>query len=131
MAFASQGPYSLEELQVMPGSYEAFSSYNDFVKGATTGVIGKRFGGAGQGYQYHHIVTQGGDANEDNIPPEQLQNTDNIIVLPTLLHEIVNAEYLQPKERTNMSLYQWVQTQSYEEQREEGFKILRELHILK
>jgi hypothetical protein len=94
------------------------------------GVLGKRFGAAGDGNQYHHIITQGG-ANEDNIPPEQLQNTDNIIRLPTLLHEAVSAEYLQPKEGTNMTVYQWLQTQPYEVQREEGLKILRELHILK
>ena len=84
----------LEALQMLSNGHEEFASYGDFIKGELTlDVISKMFGRAGDGYQYHHIVTQGG-ANEDNISPEQLQNTDNIIRLPTLLHEAVNAEYL-------------------------------------
>ena len=54
-------------------------SYYQFLKGELNlELIVKRFGGAGDGNQYHHIVTQGGQ-NQDNIPPERLQNTDNII----------------------------------------------------
>ncbi len=30
-----------------------------------------------------------------------------------------------------MNMYQWLQTQPYDVHREEGVKILRELHILK
>lgn len=93
-------------------------------------LMAKRFGSAGDGYEYHHIVPQGG-ANAVNIPPEQLQNTDNIIRIPTLLHEAVNQAYAQTKEGTNMTRYDWIQTQPYEVQREEGLKILRELHIIK
>ena len=58
--------------------------------------------------------------------PEQLQNTDNIIRLPTLLHEAVNAEYLKPQLDTNMTKYQWLRTQPYDVQREEGLRILRD-----
>ena len=65
------------------------------------------------------------------IPPEQLQNTDNVIPLPTLLHEAVNAEYSSRWKDTNMTRYEWLQTRPYDVQREEGLKILRELHILK
>jgi hypothetical protein len=94
-------------------------------------VLAKRFGPAGDGQQYHHIVTQGG-ANPDNISAEQLQNTDNVIRLPTLLHEAVNAEYSKLlQDGTGMTMYQWLQTQSYYVQREEGLKILRRLNILK
>jgi hypothetical protein len=92
--------------------------------------MAKRFGGAGDGNQYHHIVTQGG-ANADNLSPQQLQNTDSIIRLPTLLHEVVNDEYLGPSPDPNMNMYEWLQTQSYDVQREEGLRILRDLHILK
>jgi hypothetical protein len=128
--FASKGSHSLEELQVSSNGYQEFSSYGDFVKGdPMLNVIAKRFGGAGDGYQYHHIVTQGG-ANEDNILPEQLQNTDNIIRLPTLLHEAVNAAYLKESPDANMNMYQWLQTQPYEVQREIGLEILRDLNIL-
>jgi hypothetical protein len=113
-------------------NYEEFSSYGDFIKDAAyiaIALIVKRFGGAGSGNQYHHIVTQGG-ANT-KISPEQLQNTDNVIPLPTLLHEAVNAVYSRQWENTNMTRYEWLQTQPYDVQREEGLKILRELHILK
>lgn len=93
-------------------------------------LLAKRFGPAGDGQQYHHIVTQGG-ANSDNISAELLQNTDNIIRLPTILHEAVNAAYLDSSPDPNMNMYQWLQTQPYEVQREEGLKILRNLHIVK
>ena len=75
--------------------YEEFAIMPFLKVGASPDYMEKRFGGAGAGFQYHHIVTQGG-VNTDIIPPEQLQNTDNIIILPTLLHEEVNDEYLKP-----------------------------------
>ena len=131
--FAKQGPHSFEDLQVSSSDYEEFSSYRDFIKGdLTEEAMVEKFGGAGDGCQYHHIVTQGG-ANADNIPVEQLQNTDNIIRLPTLLHEAVNGEYLKSApDGSGMNIYQSrLQTQPYEIQREEGLKILRQLSILK
>lgn len=128
--FASKGPYSLEELQMLSNGYKEFASYGDFIKGELTpDAVAKMFGSAGDGYQYHHIVTQGG-ANEDNISPEQLQNTDNIVRLPTLLHEAVNGAYSRGKDGTTMTMYEWLQTQPYDVQREEGLKILRQLYIL-
>jgi hypothetical protein len=127
--FVKHGPYSLDELQVS-SDYEEFSSYGDFIKDAAyIALLVKRFGDAGSGNQYHHIVTQGG-ANT-KIPAELLQNTDNVIPLPTLLHEAVNADYSSRWENTNMTKYEWIQTQPYDVQREEGLKILRKLHILK
>jgi hypothetical protein len=76
-------------------------------------------------------VTQGG-TNAANIPPEQLHNTENVIRLPTLLHEQVNAEYQRPAEDgSGRTVYEWLQTKSYEFQREYGLKVLRKLHILK
>jgi hypothetical protein len=94
-------------------------------------LAAKWIGPAGDGSQYHHIVTQGG-ANGDNILAAQLQNTDNIIILPTLLHEIVSDEYLKPSpDDASITLYQWLQTEPYDVQREVGLNILRELHILK
>lgn len=128
--FVKHGLYSLEELQVS-GDYEEFSSYGDFIKDALClEFLAKRFGSAGSGNQYHHIVTQGG-VNEINIPAQQLHNTNVIIPLPTLLHEAVNGEYSKGREGTNMTEYEWLQTQPYDVQREEGLRILRNLHILK
>jgi|GEM_PF-3734758 len=110
--------------------HPGYVRYGDFIKDAAyLALLVKRFGGAGSGNQYHHIVTQGGANNK--IPAERLQNTDNIIPLPTLLHEAVNGEYSKLRQGTNMTEYQWLQTQPYDVQREEGLKILRRLHILK
>jgi hypothetical protein len=118
-------------LQISSSDYEEFSSYDQFAKGELSpDQMAKRFGGAGDGYQYHHIVTQGG-ANGRNLSPQQLHNTDNILILPTLLHEVVSDEYLEPSSDPNMNLYQWLQTQPYHVQRERGLRILRDLHILK
>jgi hypothetical protein len=130
--FIKAGPHSIEDLQVSSSDYEEFSNYDQFLKvGSNPDQMAKRFGSAGAGNQYHHIVTQGG-ANADKIPPEQLQNTENIIILPTLLHEAVNDEYLKPApDGSKRTLYEWLQTQPYDIQREFGLKILRELHILK
>jgi hypothetical protein len=54
-------------------------------------------------------------------------------LLPGLatVHEAVNGAYLRDSQNPNMNMYQWLQTQPYDVQREEGLKILRELHILK
>jgi hypothetical protein len=129
--FVKKGPHSLDNLQVSSSDYEEFSNYGQFVKGELSlDQMAKRFGGAGDGYQYHHIVTQGA-ANADNLSPQQLQNTDNIIRLPRLLHEAVNDEYLGPSPDPDMSMYQWLQTQPYDVQYEIGLRILRNLHILK
>jgi hypothetical protein len=131
--FVKKGPRTLAELQVSSDSYEEFSSYNQFLKtDLSQAELVKRFGRAGDGYEYHHIVTQGGE-NASNIPPNQLQNTDNIIRLPKLLHEEVSAEYFREfaPDESGRSLYEWLQTQPYEVQRERGLRILRELHILK
>lgn len=131
--FIKKAPHTLEELQVRsPLGYEEFSRYDQFIKSVPEEEdLSKRFGPAGDGYQYHHIVTQGGK-NGDKIPPAQLQNTDNIVRLPTLLHEAVSAEYSKPapNDKTK-TLYEWLQDQPYSVQREEGLRILRKLRILK
>ena len=129
--FVKEGPHSLEDLKITSSDYQEFSGYDQFVKGELSpNQMAKRFGGAGDGNQYHHIVTQGG-ANASNFFPQQLQNTDNIIILPTLLHEVVSDEYFKRSPDPNMNLYQWLQTQPYDVQRETGLGILRDLRILK
>ena len=66
--FVKQGLHNLEDLQVSPDGYEQFSSYDQFYKNELSQeLMAKRFGAAGDGHQYHHIVTQGG-SNADNIP---------------------------------------------------------------
>jgi hypothetical protein len=54
-----------------------------------------------------------------------------MIPLPSLLHEAVNAEYQRKNPGTGMSLRNWLKTQPFDVQREEGLKVLRKLGILK
>jgi hypothetical protein len=130
--WASAGPRSIEQLRVEPqqGKTE-FPNTDEFKKGELDQEdLAKIYGGAGDGMEYHHIVPQGG-ANAENIPPEKLHSVANIVKLPKLVHEAVSAEYNKIKEGTGMTVYQWMQTQPYERQLEEGMKILRDLNILK
>lgn len=83
------------------------------------------------GYDDHHIVTQGGK-NGQNIPQELLQSPENIVRIPTILHEGINAEYFKASEvDPSMTVYQWLQTQPFDVQYEEGIKIMQKLDIIK
>lgn len=56
--FVKDGPHTLEDLQVSSDDYEEFSSYDEFYKTEfSLELLAKRFGPAGDGQQYHHIVT--------------------------------------------------------------------------
>ncbi len=127
--FAQSGPHRLEELMVAE-SGEGFSAYDAFLKCEEEDPLEKRFGPAGDGYQYHHIAEAG--INEGAIPISRLQSTDNIIRIPTLLHEEISAAYGRsaPTAR-NMSLRQWLKGQSYQMQYDYGLNVMRELGILR
>jgi hypothetical protein len=128
--FVQLGPHRLEELQVA-ADREAFSSYKAFYKyDRLDDWLEKRFGPAGEGQQYHHIVEQG--PNADSISAIQLQSTENIIRLPTLLHEEVSAVYGKAApEAPGMTLRQWLREKPYEFQYQYGLKVLRDLAILR
>lgn len=133
--FVSKAPYSLDDLRVSQ-DFESFSSHEAFVKDFPTieEWLVKRFGPAGPGYQYHHIVEQGGE-NEKNIPAEQLHNTDNMIFIPTLVHEAINAKMydkVSPElDKTDLTYREWLPKQPYSVQRAAGIHIMRELGIIK
>ncbi len=96
----------------------SFESLSDFIK---------RFGAAGDGYIYHHIVEQ-----SSRFPASVIQNTDNIVRIPLLLHEEVNSCYMQTcPECQGRSVREWLRTQSLETNREKGLQILRDVGILK
>ena len=75
--FVSKGPRSPEDLVMSPED-ESFASYLDFKKED----LAKRFGPAGDGYQYHHIVEQ---SAEGDVSASEVQSTRNIVGIPTLL----------------------------------------------
>jgi hypothetical protein len=83
--FVQKGPYSLEQLRVSSDE-KAFSSFSEFKKID----LGKYFGPADDGYEYHHIVEQSASGS---IPKSELQSTTNIVRIPRLLHEEINGEY--------------------------------------
>jgi hypothetical protein len=128
--FVKTGPHTLEELQVST-EFEGFSNPQAFAKLIFEEEIAeKRFGPAGDGYDYHHIVWKGGE-NTNNIPNELINSTENMIRVPRLLHEAITEAYGQIREGTGMTEREWMDTQPYEVQREEGLKIMRKLGIIR
>ncbi len=86
IAFAEKGPQTLEDL-VVDQTQVSFSSYSAFLKID----LDKRYGSAGDGYQYHHVVEQG--PNAALFGQDMMQSTSNIVKIPTLVHESVSAIY--------------------------------------
>ncbi len=124
--FASKGPYTLEQLRVSPND-EEFPTFDAFKK---IDDLGKRFGPAGDGYEYHHIVEQNA---EGNIPATELNSTRNIIRIPKLLHEEINSEYSRIPENAaeRTSLRGSLQDALFEKRWEEGLKAMRRVGFLK
>jgi|SRR6185437_1798270 hypothetical protein len=128
--FIKNGPFDLATLQV-DDTKESFSSFDAFKKVfPLIGELSKRFGSF-PGIEYHHMVEQGGE-NEKNFAPEQLHNTDNIVMLPKMIHQVVNGEYSkQSPEDPKLTVREWLQKQPYEKQREHAITTLQKLGILK
>jgi hypothetical protein len=124
-AFVQEGPQTLESLQ-MSTDYQPFSSFNAFKKD----LLGKYFGAAGDGYEYHHIVEQGGKGL-DNLPAGLMDSTENVVKIPRLLHEEISAEYGKLYQGTGKTLRDWLSTQPYEVRRAEGIAVMRRLGIIK
>jgi hypothetical protein len=112
--FVEAGPQTLESLQ-MSTDYQPFSSFNAFKKD----LLGKFFGAAGDGYEYHHIVEQGG-AGLDDLPAGLMDSTENVVKIPRLLHEEISAEYGRYYKDTGKTLRDWLSSQPYKVRRAEG-----------
>lgn len=126
--FVKHGPYTLDQLRVDQND-EGFSSFDAFKKTSLEELLLRRYPGEA-GEEYHHIVEQGG-ANEKNIPAEELHSTENIIPLPGPIHDLVSAKYSSEYDKMGITVRQWLQTKSFDEQYQYGLKTLRELGILK
>jgi hypothetical protein len=124
--FGEKGAHTIEEMSVGGLNEEAFSSFRAFKK---IDLV-KRFGPAGDGYEYHHIVEQG--PNEGKIPSEKLNSTSNIIRIPKLLHEEITSIYSSKNALNtgNLSTREIMRSQSFEQQRELGLEILRRMGVL-
>ena len=120
LAFVRQGPRAIEEL-TMSAEDEAFPTFWDFKKLE----LDKQFGEAGDGYEYHHIVEQ-----SSGLPLDELNSTSNIVPIPKLLHEEVNAAFSRYDELLGTSLRQSLAGTSFETRRAAGLDVLRKLGII-
>ena len=87
--FVNEGAHTLAQLR-MSNDGLIFSNYRQFLKtdAAPIADLEKRFGAAGDGMQYHHII-EGGSGAAANL----VENSDNIVRIPAILHEAINALY--------------------------------------
>ncbi len=120
IAFAEKGPQALEDLQVSQQA-KGFPSYAAFEKVD----LEKRFGPAGDGYEYHHVVEQG--PNASSLPADQLQSTGNIVRVPRLLHEEIGSYYAIPRliEGQRITLRESLRDKSFSEQYKQDLDVLK------
>lgn len=123
LKFVGNGPHSLEQMRVSD-SDESYSSFDEFKK---IDLV-KRFGPAGDGFEYHHIVEQNG---RDDISESGLQSTNNIVRIPKLLHEEVSASFGRKDPDTGIVFRDSLKGKSFEERWDKGVKVLRAMSIIK
>jgi hypothetical protein len=87
-------------------------------------------GPAGAGKQWHHIVEQT-PGNVERFGPHAIHNTENVIPLEEGLHARVSAFYsrkfLSATGSRELTVRQWLSTQSYEAQRAFGLKAIENI----
>jgi hypothetical protein len=102
----------------------AFKSWGSF------SGLKSALGSAGQGKNWHHIVEQT-KGNVQRFGPHAIHNTENVIPLEQSLHTRVSAFYSSIRERitgsTSLTVRQWLNTQSYESQRQFGLKAIEKI----
>jgi hypothetical protein len=125
--FVNEGAHTLAQLRVSSEGL-SFSSYGQFLKQdvEASADLEKRFGSAGDGMQYHHIIEEG-----SGVASNLVENTDNIVRIPAILHEAINAIYATKSSKYGgLTLRDWLKGQSADVKREYGIKVLRDLGII-
>jgi len=127
--FVNEGAHTLAQLRasqetmVFP-DFPAFAKITEIAPDEEE--LEKRFGPAGPGMEWHHIIERGSGAATN-----MLESTDNIIRIPTILHEEITARFLRKEARFGgLSLRDWLRTQPASVKREWGFRVLREAGII-
>jgi len=127
--FVDRGPQTLKQLLVdsTPRSFKNFAALKKLDSiGELSAELQKFYGPAGEGMEYHHIIEQGSGLSADVV-----QNSNNVVSIPKILHEAINARYLQPVEQSgNQSLRLWLRGKPARLQRLWGEKIMRDLGIM-
>jgi hypothetical protein len=121
--FASEAPHELEGLYASTKD-EAFSSFREFKKED----LEKRFGPAGEGFDYHHIVEQ---AAATEIGADIIHRTSNIIRIPRLIHEAISGIYSKTDKELGSSLWNWLKGKPIEVHKAKGVEVLRRLNIIR
>jgi len=116
--FAEAAP-SLTSVRVSETS-EQFRSYKAFTKE----LLVKRFGPAGDGYEYHHIVEQN-KANASQFAAEQVHSTDNIVRIPTGIHRQISADYSRSVYNGGPRLRDVLREKPFDEQYQFGVRTLK------
>lgn len=115
-----KGPYSISELRASP-DFASFSSADSFKD---------KFGSAGEGWEWEHLVGQTDD-NINRFGEEQIHNTDNVIRLPKLWHEKISNYYSsKPKEYGGLTVREVVGKLSYDEQRAFKLDLLKKWGVI-
>lgn len=79
------------------------------------------------GYQDHHIVERTSAERDGKFPKSMIEGRDNVVRIPTMRHEDVNAWYQKRSvEFGNMSPRQYLRDKSWEERRRVGIQALIE-----
>ena len=114
-------PKDIEDLSA-DTQYREFASFDEFKR---------YYGPAGPGYEWHHIVEQNPD-NQEQFTPEQIHNSENIIRVPTLKHQEISGYYSsKPEELGGDTVRQNVSRRSLEQQRSYGETELRKRGVIK
>ena len=88
------------------------------------------------GYEQHHIVEQ----NPDNLAKkiiekfgqDMLDDPSNLVWIPRLKHELINAYYSSKTEETgDLTVREYLNELDFDEQWEEGLRIMRKFGVLK
>lgn len=110
------------------GARNALSKFLNGGEGfSTMGAFKKKFGAAGNGMAWHHIVEQH-PGNVARFGAENIHHTKNLIKVPHgkgLLHMKISGHYSSHMPGTKIRVRDYVKTLSYDEQYEYGIKIMK------
>jgi hypothetical protein len=107
----------------MTGGSAAGDFSTGFISWGSFSGLKRALGSAGPGKNWHHIVEQT-EGNVRRFGPHALHNTENVIPLEEALHIRLSAFYsrknLSVTSSPDLTVRQWLSTQSYETQRKFG-----------
>jgi len=127
--FVNEGAHTLADLRVSQ-DFQSFKDYAAFLKidrvSRNDDDLEKRFGRAGDGMNYHHIIER-----ESGASKAVTETTENIVRIPAILHEAISGEFQKPVEESGgLPLREWLRTQPDEVKRYWGLRVLRKLGII-